>query len=224
MSKNLEIENLLQNKIQERPVVFDGIVDENKFYKEGNQKFLFLLKDVNGTMSSEKSIDYERNPSFISITRTRAEGQKEEPQNWKPLCYWTEAFKHPEKSFIAAEKCGSNLLEIAIANLKKTPGKGVADRKELMEAAKKYGAILKKEIEIISPSVVICGGTYSYAKMIYKKHDDFGAEHTMKCGSKYFVSKSGLRFVDFVHPSVRVTLAATFAYAKEVGKELGLDK
>lgn len=55
ISKNDEIEKLLLYAIQERPVVFDGIVDEDEFYKEDNQRFLFLLKDVNGTICKSNS-------------------------------------------------------------------------------------------------------------------------------------------------------------------------
>ena len=80
MSKNAEIESLLLKEIEERPVVYDGIVDKAEFYKAGGQKILFLLKDVNGTMRGTKSIDYEKNPSFISETQKRALSKK------KTLC------------------------------------------------------------------------------------------------------------------------------------------
>lgn len=222
MSKNMEIEKLLSDNIHERLVVYDGIVDEETFYKPGGLKILYLLKDVNATMSSKQSIDYENNPSFISITKERALAQKDKPLNWKPLCYWTEAFKNPKISFVDADSCGKNLLDISIVNLKKTPGAGTADGNELMDAAEKYGHILQKEIEIISPSYVICGGTYNDAKMIYKELCDFSEEHQMNVGAKYFTTKKGIKFVEFVHPSVRVTLAVTYAYAKELGIELGM--
>lgn len=44
---------------------------------------------------------------------------------------------------------------------------------------------------MISPSVIICGGTYSYAKIIYKALQDYEGEKTMNCGAKYFITKSG---------------------------------
>lgn len=95
---------------------------------------------------------------------------------------------------------------------------------ELKRAAEKYGDVLRREIEIISPSVVICGGTYAYAKSIYQAFDDCEDKEPMSSWTSFFVSKAGLRFAEFVHPSARVTLAATYAYAREVGKKLGLSR
>lgn len=48
MRKNAEIESLLLEKIEERPVVYDGIVDEAEFYKAGGQKIVRILRMPEG--------------------------------------------------------------------------------------------------------------------------------------------------------------------------------
>ena len=231
MSKNEECKKLINENAEtirgthggnDLKVICDGIVDEKTFIAQ-EIKLLFLLKEVNGNMSSGGSIDYENEGrDFIDITRERAEKQGDVPKNWKALCYWTYAIKYPDRSFAKAEKCGKNLLEVAIVNIKKTPGKGTTDDKELNAAVKGYGDVIRDEISIIAPDLVICGGTYEYAKKIYGQPN----EEKSDCGAKSFFIESGtgkeIRFVEFVHPGARVTLAATYAYAKELGNKFNL--
>lgn len=83
----------------------------------------------------------------------------------------------------------------------------------------KYGDVNRKEIEeCIVPQLVICGGTFEYAKKI------FGVEkkeiQLLSCGAQYFVKKN-IVYIQFVHPSwFSVNRKILFAYAKDVLEEI----
>lgn len=51
------------------------------------------------------------------------------------------------------------LKKVAIINLKKAPGKGNADIVEISEYAKTDASEIRREIALIDPDVIICGGT-----------------------------------------------------------------
>ena len=62
------------------------------------------------------------------------------------------------------------LLNTAVVNIKKTAGKGVNNKdyhKQLENAVNAYYKIIKDQISIIKPDVVVCGGTFDYIKDRY---------------------------------------------------------
>ena len=148
---------------------------------------------------------------------------------WPILAYWTEAHKDVNKKF---SECISKyelndvkdidysiLSNTAIVNIKKTSGKSISEDEILKNAVKHYGDLIKKEIEIIDPRIVMCCGTFEYAKTIYNAD----IIEDLYCGAKFFkrqIKDKEVYFIEFVHPSCRVTKAATFAYAKAVFMEL----
>ena len=68
------------------------------------------------------------------------------------------------------------------------------------------------QYRLIAPKLVMCGGTYKYAKMIYEIQID----NYLPCGLAYFIVEDGqhkMFFLDFLHPSifgVRACILYTF--------------
>lgn len=148
---------------------------------------------------------------------------------WPILAYWSEAYYDIDKKF---KECVSKyevkeikdidysiLSNTAIVNIKKTSGKSISEDEILKKAVDCYGTLIEEEISIIEPNIVMCCGTFVYAKTIYNVND---IEY-LDCGAGYFkklIENKEVYFIEFVHPSCRVTKAATFAYAREIFAEL----
>lgn len=208
-------------------VIFDGIVDESQF-----NGVLYLLKEAT---SAGLIRDFIKSPQnyvanefidgdwdFITTTSRVAKEQNDTPLNWKPLCFWTEAFVNPNKYFNDAINCEKNLNSIAIINIKKTPGESTSDDKLLNKISSDniYKNILLEEINLISPNIIICGGTFEYAKNICNISSSKILE--LKCGVKYFIYNNAI-YLDFIHPSqygAAAKLNLTYAFAQIVFKEI----
>lgn len=220
---NEKIEKLLEENRQYfegKPIAFDGIVDEDT-YKISKIKTVFLLKEVN---DPDMNKDWTE---FMYFVKQQAEVDSMY-KTWPNVCLWIEALNNPDADYLdcvdqygnfATKKLQKNILEVAIVNIKKTAGGGSSNYEEIFEAATKYGHIIEKEIEeLILPQLVICGGTFDYAKMIFKVCGD--EIKTFPSGAQFFF-KNNILYLQFVHPMwFSVNRNILFAYAKNVFKDV----
>ena len=195
-------------------IVYDGIVDLEKF-----NGLVFLLKEA--TKAGTKK--FGNGWSLVEQAAIEAGNQNSQvPKKWETLCYWTEAYKDSTKTYKDAAKCGGNLAEIAIVNIKKTAGEGTSENAPMNTIMKnaEYKQILRDEITAIKKTgkqlLVICGGTFDWAKKLYDVAR--GEVKLMDCGAEYF-QRDGIIFLNFVHPSVRCGKEVTYAYAQAVFAE-----
>jgi hypothetical protein len=87
-------------------------------------------------------------------------------------------------------------LSIAYVNLRKTNGGSVANLKILERDTAHYADLLKEQIELINPDVVICGRTLGYIKKyIFGNELEFLDERLYKLGTTLFIAH--------FHPSAR---------------------
>lgn len=208
-------------------ITYDGII------KKGDEspEILFLLKEPNdGRNSSKKqSVSPDDMFSFVETMRKEAEEQANcKPSKWKNLCYWAQAyydafegtphpFKHPE-----VQNCGSLLGNIAFANIKKVAGaERITEEFDKTVNNPHLQALIRNEVDLIAPQIVVCCGTYKYAaESIFAASIQRQGE--LDCGVEYFVYNN-IFFVDFVHPFQRGAAgkySMTYAYAKEVFHDL----
>lgn len=146
------------------------------------------------------------------------------------LCMWTDifydclnertvSFEEYKQSRYNESNFRSVLKRTGIINLKKTWGGETTEYKKLFKYLNQEDnpaprEILKKEIEIIQPSVVICGSrqTFDLAKYI------FGGDSyclTLQDGKDFeFFKNEDTLFIDFYHPSCRGRNRTLYEYAK----------
>ena len=219
MTINQTVRELLENNralFKGKPIAFDGVVDET-MYINSEIKTMFLLKEVNDPDMKE---DWT---SFMDDTRKQASADFMY-KTWPNICLWVEALKDSnvnytdcmdEYGYFDTKKLQRNILEVAIVNIKKTAGGGSSKHDEILEAANEYGHVIREEIEnCIKPQLVICGGTFDYAKNIFdvKKED----VQTLSSGAECFIKKD-IVYLQFVHPMwFSVNRNILFAYAKTV--------
>lgn len=228
----------LKNNSRMKPrLVYDGIVDEDKYegiiflLKESTEKGVVELSNTeksNYLLKLNKIPDSNEAWDFISTTKSRADSQSNtsKTSHWKSICYWLEALTGTSIPYSKIEKCGQNLSKVGIVNIKKTTGEANSANAPLQEIVQNsnYANIIKKEIKIINEhsqkiKMVICGGTFDYAKIIYDIKDDNDKLSVLECGAHCFENDEGILFIEFIHPTQYGTAAKipiTYAYAKEV--------
>lgn len=143
-----------------------GIIDESKY--DTDQGVLFICKETNGWRNE----DYEKGTLFRSwmesITKNGFGGGdhiSQHPNMWYNIGRWAMLIKDPNASLTEIAKMKSSAVSaignIAFTNINKVRGKE-SSKREYHQLAKSRiaGDILRKEIEIINPRLIVCCGTY----------------------------------------------------------------
>ncbi len=159
----------------------DGIIKEEK-WNEAVRKILFILKETNDYPDDlRKYVD-------------------EKP--WKVLGYWSYGLQNVSKDIIpdfseAWKNCEDYCRMIGILNLKKSPGGASADPQKIQDIAEDDKENIIEEIKIISPEIIVCGGTFDICKAIFHDVKEFGDRIYR------FNKISESVWIDHVHPSQR---------------------
>ena len=196
-----------------KPIAYDGVVDEEAWNK-APVRTAFLLKEVNDEKMAK---DWD----FIGWLAEDAKNPAKKLYfTWQNVSLWMEALYTGcsfgqcmnERQEPDWKRLRKNILSIGVINLKKTAGGGSSNWQEIQAAAERNAVLLKAQMEIMDAQLVICGGTFAFAKQV------FGADkvQTLPCGAGCFV-KDGRIYLEFVHPSwYSVNRNILYAYAREV--------
>lgn len=173
-------------------------------------KVLFLLKEVN---DREQKKDW----SLVQLIHNQINKMKF-LRIWHTVGIWSFALQNGFPAYQTLKlkhNVRDGLYEIATTNLKKSGGGGTSDFHEIREHAQKNKELWVREIEIIQPDVVICGGTFDIIQ------DILGFE-TTTCDSGAKIGKAvNTTFIDFYHPMYRISPKILYAYFKETMQSLG---
>lgn len=236
--KNLldENRNVLLNGDINNGICYDGIVNEN-IYEKQKFKICFLLRETNGDVNGklpDKLDDWD----YVGWLK-EIQAKRKEPlyKTFYNVCMWVEEFyelldngKLKKDKYLddcgqlkLSEKTVENLNKIAICNLKKTWGRGETDDNSIKKYCLKNDIkqILEKQLSIIDPTIVLCGGKNS---IIYIAQEVFGnntakiKKITSNNGNEIMYFEYGNRiFVDFYHPSPRfISREKCYHYAEDV--------
>ncbi len=175
----------------EEGFIRDGIVNCEE-YCNAPIKLLFVLKEVNGG----KDWDLR---DFL-----KDGGRK---QTWNVVARWVEGIFNLNKDYPWNELEENNdirrkekLKYICAINLKKTSGKDVADNSIIYDTALNNREMLKNQISLYCPDIVICCGTDS----AYIKVTEANPEWKMtRHGIWYYIEPSGTIVVAYSHPEAR---------------------
>lgn len=174
-------------------IIDDGVADEEE-YLTAKYKIMYVLKEVNGG----------RGWSLREFIR---EGGR--AQTWDNIARWTEAILSldEEKPWSYWEnECETRrktiLKKICAINLKKTSGGHTSHTEEVYQAALDNSDILRKQLLLYHPDIIICCGTEkAFVDACYKNR-----EPDWKMTSRgiwYFVDE-GTVVISFAHPEARV--------------------
>lgn len=142
-----------------------GIIDEERY--DADNGILFICRETNG-WSNE---DYESGCLFRGwmedISRNGLEGRghiKKHPNMWYNIGRWAALIQNPNtpvKEIASMKEAAIHAIgTIAFTNVNKVRGYN-SSRGEYYQLAHSYnvGEIIKKEIEIIAPKIIVCCGT-----------------------------------------------------------------
>jgi len=187
----------LMSKWKNRPLhkgqvfIEDGIICLEK-WKHSKNKVLILLKEAYGE---------EESWSLVETIRDVWKGPKYKV--FWTIAYWLYLLNKIEPAaiplFPATEKefdaCREYLLSAAVVNLKKSAGNSASNYDELLSYVRKDRKLLREQLEIINPGIILCGYTKEYFDLFWNRK-------TEKIKNTEFLYKSGNTIIiDFWHPA-----------------------
>ncbi len=199
------------NKIAEKrgPVAIDGVINPERYLK-ARHRVMWVLKepndpDISKTWSFLKNfqdeewlLKYCRNPTIMRVIYTSygiLKAGRTKEMNHEEWTAWPDCQE---------QKSSDVLKEIAYVNIKKTPGGGTCNRNEINEAYEEFHDLLKRQIEVYNPDIVIFGGTFYHIDK-----DDFNglkeAEKQPGNVNRGFYTTKDKLYIDAYHPAARET-------------------
>lgn len=199
-------------------ICFDGAVDRNCYFAR-EKRLMLLLKETNGNKNNGEKNEILGDWDYMKWVHDQA-NQKESLYRsvFRNIAMWARMFeiyidegREPaisevidENGLIIDRTLCESMLGIAIVNLKKSWGVEQTDwnkMKEYIDSDSKRKEILLHQFDVLKPSVVFCGGTFDFAKIVFDP----------KCCIKEIESLDGQKiksfeygtaiFVDCYHPS-----------------------
>lgn len=224
--------------IKEKPVP-DGIVNP-KIWLEHTLKLLFVLKDTNRQKDSIADLLNDpfnpKNESGIKDSELRKNKNISNlRKTWLNIARWSYGFNRIAKnnqiddwseidqsSDWYNERDDKNgwlgeLKNIAVINLKKTPGESTAKHAELLDAANKYGNYIWDQIDLIKADVVVFCSVSEY--LVDDKQTNW--KETTK-GYWYFKTKDTI-YIKFWHPNAHFPHNMMFFALMKIITEINKD-
>lgn len=181
--------------------ISDGVIDDTA-YECASPRICLFLKEA-----------YSRdNDSDWNLTEWLAAGAM--TRMWGTVAEWVYGITNTTPNYIPhkpqlnhAEKT-EQLKTIAVVNVKKSNGAVQSDYWDLLHYAITDRTFLKRELEIISPTVIICGNNSSLLRLLYGAKLQTSGKVSAEGEIPYqFMSENGYAIVgnqiilDFYHPA-----------------------
>lgn len=188
---------------------FDGIIDIDT-WKKTNLKILFLLKDSYRPIDENGDYNTARFSSYVLDYIANKTKDEIKDKTWKQVLLWANAI---------SKNCGfgkiENLKSVAFMNVNKlafiSKKNTNSKNSDLKIAVNEDKDILKEQLEIISPDIIVCGNTGNYLFDILKeKESSISGIGKQKDGRNPLDLYKTDQYVVFnaYHPSYRATTTA----------------
>lgn len=180
--------------------IFDGVINPEQYIKSST-KILWILKESNSKDKKSWSfIDCFSNPNWLlknnklpSIRRVVyiSHGILTPNLNsWKDMPSSTDLI------------CQESVKKIAYINIKKEPGGSNSNDKIIFESAKSNHNLLKKQISVYTPDIIILGNTLKY--FAENRNDIFGeniGEYKVSPFNNHYYETKNRLYINAYHPS-----------------------
>jgi hypothetical protein len=176
--------------------------DENKLWQKAKKRILFLLKDPNKSPGEDMRFwtgTGKKDPSLITS------------RFFKNIALWLTGLNSvqadgtylPMKKAVLSYSKAFYDLPFAIVNIKKESGGGSVSNLALYSYVETYSEYLKKEIEILSPNIIVCGGGSSFVLNVATNYIYPGISFSKVNDWIYFNKGKNVVLIDSYHPSSR---------------------
>lgn len=214
LAENESLMNVLKSRRADGVLDFvsDGIIHPKTWFEKREEKILYFLKEA---YSRIKDIEWdlckwlrgERCMDGCTMDCSECSPRGSTYNHVAEQAYmilnetehfdaWLGVTEKSRKNYLNARR--EILKRIAIINIKKYSGKSTSYDKDLWEHLNNENKdILKKQIELIRPTLIICGGTYPYLKEVLGLPNMDPYYGTTVC--------NGMKIVATYHPSKIMT-------------------
>jgi len=199
MDLQIKMNKLLDNWQEVRKYkqfVRDGVLVSENWEKQ-HPKILFLLKESHSgfnDISGPMNIHHGASKDFwFNVSR------------WKFAIYHLYKDKNSKLTLPKNDELDDFIDDIAYINVKKlNEERTTSDDQDLMWYASNDKEFLQKQIELISPDIIICGGTFKFLREIFNA-DEFENIATLNISKNKNYSRSCFSFkkriiIDYCHP------------------------
>ena len=224
-------------------ICFDGAVRPDVFFAR-ERRLMFLLKETNGNNNNGERNDVLTDWDYMEWVRMQAE--QAEPlyrSVFRNIAMWSRMFEvvnDEERELVVSEFMDENgliidkslcasLKNIAIVNLKKSWGVEQTDwykMQEYLESDNQRREILLHQVEILKPTIVLCGGTFDFAQSIFGNTECVKEAKGLDGQKNRYFEHDLTTFVECYHPSrPGWSRVDSFNYVKNIFKYfLAVDK
>jgi hypothetical protein len=178
-----------KNRPKYKKFVKDGVLNEDIYFSE-SPRIALLVK--------------ESNNDFYEIAPLKDENgwgpEGSSPFFWRNINIWqyaiNSAWNNKKCSYKDAEAIKENQVNsIAYINIKKNAEcKSVSNNDDLLNYIEADKSYIEKQIELVNPQIILCGGTYSLYNKICPSEP---------VSSGVYLSNDGRLIIEFYHPSNR---------------------
>ncbi len=198
---------------QKEMICEDGIIDE-ELYNKAKYKILWILKEPS-TNFSVKWFKGKKNCFTKNKWRT-----------FKPVAECAHILLHDEFTK-QNTKLSKTMQEIAIINIKQTPGNTKSENEKLKSAYKQNKEDILSKINTIAPDIIIFGNTMKFLKadIELKKYTNVGDTFSQNSpdlkkykdskNHKYYMNKDRL-WISTWHPNRKIKGLTNKVYASSI--------
>lgn len=197
---------------QGRNAILDGIVNVDNYFSS-DLKIMWALREVN---SLDDEGDWSMKDVLMELRddSTTSGLLKGWSKTFNPIIYTTYGILNNKfwKDIPDVSQDNSivtSLENIAYINLKKVSGVGTSNPKEIMAFFKEHNQIIKSQITVFNPDVIICGGT---GDILDETLDDIYLEPAER------ISENGINF--YLYDNVILVYAQHPNYVGSYKKEM----
>lgn len=197
-------------------ICFDGAVNPELFFTH-SKRLMFLLKETNGNDMNGKRNNITTDWDYMAWVQKQANCEKDLYRSvFRNIAMWSKMFdtyvtgEKPSigkfidnKGLIITKALCKSLENIAIINLKKSWGTEQTDWNSinayLYDCVRKE--ILIHQVNVLKPTLVLCGGTFDFAYMIFGDSCHIQKQECSNGTEIEFFEKGETIFVKCYHPS-----------------------
>ena len=165
---NSQLQRLYRRHFGEQSdIIGGGVVDEDA-YLESKPKVMWILREPYnmGTCNNTATLLREKMERFYRTGKTMPSA----PVPWlgaKVMGVFTYVIQHGFRGYrddYTDDNAAAGARCVAVTNLKKQPGRKTANLPVIRERANLHKDCWTRELEIVMPDIVLCGGTYEIVR------------------------------------------------------------
>lgn len=178
-------------------IIIDGVPDESQ-YTSARYRIMYVLKEVNGGSGW----------SLCDHLQSGGRDREHDP-TWDNIARWTAGILNIQQELPWSElekDCWSRrekmLPQICAINVKKTSGSYVSEENEVYTAALNNADILRQQLALYAPELVICCGTESaFVDACFQNKQ---VDWKMTTRGVWYFKEDSMVVISFSHPAARV--------------------